>query len=626
MPHTPHTPHTDTPPSVPPVAQPASQPPPDNSRWLGMCIGMAILGYLLPWHSPIGRDFLVNSWSVAWIVLGLMAFWWTHRLRHVGLSVVTWLGLAGWIGVQSLIVDIRYPHALMFPIGGLLIVAWVGAAASNVTDKARLLTRVFGAAFVMAVLTFAIQIMQILHYQIVWQGWIIARSTANPTRFDGNFGQANHTAYAFVLALCGVLYLLQQAFGDGQLFGKRVATWRYRQVYRVALMLGFVAFSIGLALTQSRAGLGMAVIVAVVFFAVQPLAWRRKAALVGGTLAVFLLYYVAASWLSSLGQANELGAVSRLAGGQGNRAAMHARGLMMFAEHPLTGVGWNNYMGASIDYAQAFAWPEIADHTHNFVSMLLAELGVIGLAWCLPIVWVLLRALHTRHSRESAAALAFVWASILYASVEYPLWYVRYLAVFALFVALIDQRQYALRLPANVGISAGAIGRRGLVCALAAVLGVLGYYVQTFLARNYLDYSQFVRHENHKFTDQSVPPYRQIWGFEPYEERIFAMRVPVNAVNIADKTRLFYNVMGLDSSQFNMLAYAQMLAYQGDTTSALRYVQAACVMVRDRKNCDNIDIDLGNLAQQNPAVFGALYQDFVAWRKANPAKTGLTPR
>ena len=619
-------PHTDTLPPPPPLAQSATHPPQDNSRWLGWCMGMAILGYLLPWHSPIGRDFLVNSWSFAWIVAGVMAWLWVYPARHVGLSVVTWLGLAGWLGVQPLLVDIRYPHALIFPIGSLLVVALLTWVASNVTDKARLLTRVFGAAFVMAVLTFAIQIMQILQYQIAWQGWIIARSTANPTRFDGNFGQANHTAYAFVLALCGTLYLLQQAFGEGRCFGRRVATWRYRQVYRIVLMLGFVVFSIGLALTQSRAGLGMAVMVLVSYFAVQPLAWRRKAALVGGAVAAFLLYYVTASWLASLGQANALGAVSRLAGGQGNRAAMHARGLLMFGEHPLTGVGWNNYMGASIDYAQQFAWPEIADHTHNFVSMLLAELGAVGLAWCLPIVWVLLRALHTRHSRESAAALAFVLASLLYASVEYPLWYFRYLAVFALFFALIDQRQYALRLPASTGGIVGGIGRRGLVVVLAVVLGVLGFYVQTFLGRNYLDYSQFVRHDNHKFTDQSVPPYRQIWGFEPYEERIFAMRVPVNAVNIADKTRLFYNVMGLDSSQFNMLAYAQLLAYQGDTVNALRYAQAACVMVRDIKNCDNIDIDLGNLARQHPAVFGALYQDFVAWRKANPAKTGLTPR
>ena len=209
-------PHTDTLPPPPPLAQSATHPPQDNSRWLGVCMGMAILGYLLPWHSPIGRDFLVNSWSVAWIVLGLMAFWWTHRLRHVGLSVVTWLGLAGWIGVQSLIVDIRYPHALMFPIGGLVVVALVATAASNVTDKSRLLTRVFGVAFVMAVLTFAIQIMQILQYQIAWQGWIIARSTANPTRFDGNFGKPTtpRTRLCWHCAACCICCSRRLAMGS----------------------------------------------------------------------------------------------------------------------------------------------------------------------------------------------------------------------------------------------------------------------------------------------------------------------------------------------------------------------------------------------------------------------------
>ena len=66
----------------------------------------------------------------------------------------------------------------------------------------------------MAIITFMIQMMQMSGYQIDYKGWVIARGNANGGRYDGNFGQANHAGYAFVLALCGVLYQLQQSFQE----------------------------------------------------------------------------------------------------------------------------------------------------------------------------------------------------------------------------------------------------------------------------------------------------------------------------------------------------------------------------------------------------------------------------
>lgn len=595
------------------------------TRWFALCMGLAILSYLIPWHSPLGRDFPVNVFAFVFICAGLIGSVWRPSfnraisLRQISLATVTWLLLACLLLVQSWLLPIRYPDALIFPIGCLVVVSLVSLVSSNVVYKAKLLNTVFFASFIMAGLTFAIQIMQTQHYQIAWEGWVIARGSSNGGRFDGNFGQANHAAYGFVLALCGVIYQLHQSFGDDT-YLPFWARERYPQAFRFGLMLLFVLFTVGLAFTQSRAGLMMMLAVFAVYFGSQALTWRRKLSLIGLSVGLFLLYYVGASWLGSqlAGSANGLGAVSRMAGGQGNRSAMNDRALMMFSDHPVLGVGWNNFMGASVDYAQHFKWPEIADHSHNFVTMILAEMGVVGALCFLPIVWLLVKAVHFRHSAESAIALAFVVASVMYASVEYPLWYFRYLAVFAMFLALIDQCY--LTLPTWVNTS---VVRYGLASALAVALGVAGFYASVYYQRNYLDYNQFVTHKNHLYSDSNIHYNGAVFGFTPYHERILAMQVPINPVNLERKYALFYDVVDLDSSQFNLLAYAQLLAWQGQTDKAFEMMQASCVMVKDVTDCDNVDTDLKDMVRRDPTTFTPLYQRFAAWRQANPQKTGL---
>lgn len=601
----PNSPHQSTPQNLP-------------QRWFAICLSIAILGYLLPWHSPLGRDFLVNAFSFAFVCFGIAGFVWWQNIRQISLSVITWLLLAMLLCVQPFVLTIAYPDALIFPIVCLVTVALAGTVASNIEHKAKLLNTLFFASFVVGVLTFAVQVMQMFHYQIAWHGWVIARGTPNGMRFDANFGQANHTAYGFVLALCGVVYQLHQSFSQHLNSNlPKFATNQYRQYYRFGLMVLFVLFTVGLALTQSRAGLLMMIAVMAVYFIAQPLTWRKKLSLSAFGSAMFLLYYTATSWLAGMisGTAN-LGAVSRMAGGQGNRPALSERAMMMFSDHPIWGVGWNNYMSASVDYSQHFKWPEIADHSHNFATMILAEMGLVGAVCFLPIGWVLVKAVHFRHSSESAIALAFVVASLLYASVEYPLWYFRYLAVFAVFLALVEQRYITLKLPTFFNKSVAVI--------LALFIGACGFYTQTYLQRNYLDYNAFVTHKNHLTQDNQINYQPTIFGFGAYEGRLLAMKVPVNNVNVDKKLAIFDDVITSDSSQFNLLAKAQLLMYKGDKKRAFELVQASCVMVADVTDCDNVDTDLGKLADSNPAVFGDLYTQFVQWRKANPVKTGLT--
>lgn len=593
----------------------------EPSILFAIAVGVAILGYLLPYHSPLGRDFLVNSYSFICVALGLAWFFWQNPMgkTRIHVSFCSWLSFAILLIFQGFFKDIAYPDALIFPIASLLLVALVAVAGSQIIDKAFLLNRLFVFVYIMALVTFAIQIAQINNWTYFLGGWVVIRDNALPTRLDGNFGQANHTGYAFVLALCGVIYQLHQSFIN-QTISQRLD--KFLTHYRAFLVVLFVLFTAGLAWTQSRAGLVMMIAVIAVYFFAQPLSWPSKIRTVGAGGMFFGLYYLGASWLGSLmlGQ-NSLGAVSRMAGGQGNRTALHERGMMMFSDNMLTGVGWNNYMKASINYAEHFNWPEIADHSHNFVSMILAEMGILGVLCCLPIAWVLVKAVHFRHSSESAIALAFVVASLLYASVEYPFWYFRYLVIFALMLVLIEPKYFVLKMQRqswsifsiNVGMS--------LLALLMAIAGII--YSNKYLKLGYLNYNQFTTHKNHLIKDAEINYQAGFLGFSAYHERLLAMKVPINATNLDKKLAIFADVLNNDSSQFNLLAYAQLLAYKGDSERAFHYIKASCVMVRDVSFCDNVDMDLEKLAKNNPAIFENLYQRFVQWREQNPEKTGL---
>lgn len=62
-------------------------------------------------------------------------------------------------------------------------------------------------------------------------------------------------------------------------------------------------------------------------------------------------------------------------------------GLRMFAEHPITGVGFGTYLGGSTQYGDIIS-PLVA---HNMYLHVLAESGVIGLAAMLFLIWCSLR-------------------------------------------------------------------------------------------------------------------------------------------------------------------------------------------------------------------------------------------
>lgn len=577
--------------------------------WFAICIGLSIIGYIIPLHTVVGKDFIPNAFSFICMAFALMIFFPMKKLEKISLASHTWFLLAGYLLCQAFLGIIRYPDAMIFPITCLVVVGLLTLASSNIDNKRKFLDKVFVASYFMAVMSFIIQIMQIMDIQWVINFVDITHRAGNGRLF-ANFLQPNQAGYAFVLAFCGVLYHLH-------IYAK--------SKYRVLLWLLFIIFTVAIAFTKSRAGFVMAVGAIGVFFIAQPITVKEKILQIAKKFLLFLGVYVVASLL--LNQLNistyggNLGGIGRLAE-SGNRLVLAKQALMVFGENPIFGAGWNNYVQAGIEQAHNFNWRENPDHSHNFLTMILAELGIIGALLLIPIMVMLWRCVHFKHSVESAVALAFVGVSILYASVEYPLWYFRYLAVFAIFLGLIEQRHVVVPKFFTTKAVTSALSIGLLLSALVAE-----NYIWQFVSKRFHDSERYFLLDLEPTEEDRVAKDRAVWGFGFYNEQILASQTWVNPEgDIKEKQRIFKNAMNVFGLQYYTLAYAKMLAFDGQQEKALEYMKVACVRSANLKaSCDEVEKDLQKVIKKYPDIFTELLTQFKQWRAENPEKTGLSP-
>ena len=165
--------------------------------------------------------------------------------------------------MSAIIQSHRLPLMPYLPVISLVVVALTALIGSNIENKANFLNRLFIAVYLMAIITFMIQMMQSKAI-IDYKGWVIARGN-NGGRYDGNFGQANHAGYAFVLSRC-VGDLSTAAVVSRKVKCPAVADGSIPTICAVWLDAIVCDIYHRLALTQSRAGLVMMLAVIPIFF------------------------------------------------------------------------------------------------------------------------------------------------------------------------------------------------------------------------------------------------------------------------------------------------------------------------------------------------------------------------
>ena len=401
---------------------------------------LVLLSWSAPNHYRPWTSFHAElAMALALIVAGSWALWhYRAEPRHVPHLALVALAAA-------LIPLAQLQTGVVFFAGDFWIVALylLGFALAQIIGfriaAADGIDRVF-AFFSWVVLTGSLLSVYIALYQ--WQQldylWIFAEPLPPHGRPGANFAQPNHLATLLVLGLTGIAYLRERArFGGGV----------------TLLLVAFLGF--GLAMTQSRAGLLAATLIAGWLLLKRgDLSARLAPKRVLTAYAILLLCVGAWVFVATLSIVPVGRSLAEAATG-GVRWVHWSVLLDAVSRKPWSGYGWNQ-----VAFAQATAAPshpmtgEIVEHSHNLLIDLLVWNGLpLGLLLVGALVWWLWTAVRRARDPATVMAAASVLAVTVHAMFEFPMEYAYFLLPTGLLMGAISASvapQASLRLPAGL--------------------------------------------------------------------------------------------------------------------------------------------------------------------------------
>jgi len=373
---------------------------------------------------------------------------WGGLLPRLGWAAGAFGVVAAVVGLQTLSGQIVYASQGIVTVAVLLgaaLLAGLGLAAaqcdaqrSQMQSLRPWLDAAAAGLLLQGLLQVAFGLLQFALWQLpAWTAWLAAHwpaysdivSYPSTGRVFGNLRQPNHYATAVALGLAGL-------------------AWWAPRLRAGAVWLAAVGMSWALVVCGSRTGMVQAAVASMLVLIAVRGAWRdrRWAALV----AVPLLY--AAWWLAlraadTLGWISFLDAVTRQIDQPVNaRALIWRNAWQVFTHLPWFGAGWGQ-LGWGLQHAAIHGalhpLPlDNIDNAHDLLLQLLAETGLVGtvpavlvaLAWLWRALRGWMRAGRAAPQAPSPLPLT-AWMGVafigLHSLVEYPLWYLYFLWIFA---------------------------------------------------------------------------------------------------------------------------------------------------------------------------------------------------
>lgn len=519
-------------------------------------IALLALAYVVPNHAPPWMSFVQEAVAAAalllmaavllraggavpwrpaeWLVLGLAAV----PLLQFAFGQVAFLQTA-WLGSLYLL--------------GLLVALQAGAAWERLAPD-RVLALLMVPVWVAAIVSVGLQLMQWLVMEPgVGTLWIYRPVPARPS---ANLGQPNSLATLLVLGLLATAWL-----------------W-HRARLGAAVACGVAAYLLfGLAMTQSRAGLVNALLVAAAL-----LAWRRgprrpRALPVLALLGLLLAAFAAYPALSGVVDGQPWGRALVERSSADVRPLAWRLFLDALWRMPLAGYGWGQAFAAQMAAA--------LDHASLGRVFLSAHNLVLDLAlWCgAPIAAVVTAALALwwatcwRRADDAAARLLllFVTVPLVHALFEYPLQYAYFLLPAGLAAGALNERLglgRAWRPPAAVAVGLWLAAAVGLGVTVRDYLQVEESYRELLL-----DKAQIVR------KTPLPPPEARV--LDSLRELIAVSRATPRAGMAASELAHWADVLTVHPSPAGFARLAEALVLNGQPEAAQQRVDVLCRVFGD---------------------------------------------
>ena len=539
---------------------------------VGKTEGAVLLGvalcFLLPFVQPY-HAFPLPSFEAEWLagaVLAATLLATALAAKQNNKAMLQWplpaflLSLLALGAVQWASDGLAYSYALSNL--AIAVVAVLGAYMLGrwLIHRARLdavMTAASAALITGGLISVGLQCVQLLGVQGL-PDWLVAAHAHDYTSQPyANVGQPNHLATYLSLGIVAAIYL------DAR-------SWP-----RVAVRLTLLLLAAGVALTGSRMGLLM-----VLLLALAPALRTRVTAFARGELGWIVSVLVAAGYCvgllagrllapSVVGSQSTMDRVAEAA--YGDRLTMWADALRITFSSPLTGVGVGEYAQAQYWLARPSTDLIGTPYAHNAVLQFAAEFGVVaGIAFAVLCLWWFLGDWSRRRvSPALVCIVAMVALLAIHAMLEWSLW--------VLFVAILAGLLFALGEPPlrrTFGLD---------VRPIFAVLGVAGLAWAPLMKADYdavadaawnLEFEEGIGYGISKEMIEGLTANSAATYFKPQSDRFVIRAAPPIRKPVSDPdVERTWKVLTRLPEERTIAVYVSALALNGRVADSLPHVE-----------------------------------------------------
>jgi len=415
-----------------------------SANFILFCIGLLLI---VPFaisgryavYSSLYQDFSVVALSLVIILLATMMKSLKTSVPRVSYVL---LAMAGYWLLQPLFINVIYSESNIKAAMIFVLFAAVAWSVHSVIDRAQLITTIAWALLIGASIQALVVILQAASVSLAVFGLFDIRSASG---LEGQFGQRNLLAHYLCWGLISGGYLTAR---DGRL------------VYLIGGLTIVLAIVLGLISSRSIVLYGSALLIIAGMLALyqrlsQPRDTVNRSAnrsakwLVAISALILIPQLLMPIILSVLNISTESG-LQRVLSSGADMARWYEmkKAVLGFLQAPLFGHGWN------ASTFQSFLWDlevvpveyrhsgQIAEHSHNIITELLVEMGLVGtLLVVAGAIWALIPLIKSAIKFENCFLLALLSVTVLHSMVEFPLWNTYFLLAVVIFLSAASRKR-----------------------------------------------------------------------------------------------------------------------------------------------------------------------------------------
>ena len=403
------------------------------SAMLGCIALLLIVPFTISGHyavySSLYQDFVVVALSLLIALLATMTK--SLKVSAPRVSYVL-LVMAGYWLLQPLFTDVIYSESNVKAAILFVLFAAVAWSVHSVIDRAELITVIAWSLLIGASIQAVVVVMQAIGIEVSVVGVF---NVSADNSIQGQLGQRNLLAHYLCWGIVAGSYLTVQR-GNG--------------FYLSATLTVMIAVILGLVDSRSILFYGTAILI----IGLLQILYSRKLLKSSKCLltisALILVPQVLIPLILSSFDIDAQTGVQRVlsSGSDTARGYELKKALLGFMQTPIFGQGWNESTFQAFSRAldimplDMYQQEKLPEHSHNIISELLVEMGVVGtLIVVVGTIWALIPAIRTSLKLESTFILALLTITAVHSMVEYPLWNTFFLLAVVLFLTTMPNQR-----------------------------------------------------------------------------------------------------------------------------------------------------------------------------------------